>query len=105
MYRIIKKLHDKITTDYTLLLGLCKKHGQIWIWHYLSCLIGGEWKFLFVDKQTSLYLSYIYAWPSTWVLKPWVATQNWVAAYFGVGQRNDNGSHGSPTVEKLSKVV
>ncbi len=25
-YCIIKKLHDKITTDYTLLLGLCKKH-------------------------------------------------------------------------------
>ena len=32
-----------------------------------------------------------------WVLKPWVATQNWVTAYFVVGQRNDNGSHGSPT--------
>ena len=31
------------------------------------------------------------------VLKPWVATQNWVAAYFVVGQWNDNGSHGSPT--------
>ena len=26
------------------------------------------------------------------VLKPWVATQNWVAAYFFVGRRNDNGS-------------
>ena len=26
-----------------------------------------------------------------WVPKPWVA------AYFFVGQRNDNGSHGSPT--------
>ena len=25
-YCIIKKLHDKITTDYTLLLELCKKH-------------------------------------------------------------------------------
>ena len=25
-YCIIKKLHDKITTDDTLLLGLCKKH-------------------------------------------------------------------------------
>ena len=25
-YCIIKKLHDEITTDYTLLLGLCKKH-------------------------------------------------------------------------------
>ena len=33
----------------------------------------------------------------SWVLKPWVATQNWVVAYFVVGQRNDNGSHGSPT--------
>ena len=30
-----------------------------------------------------------------WVLKPWVATQNWVAAYFVVGRGTDNGSHGS----------
>ena len=32
-----------------------------------------------------------------WVLKPWVATQNWVAAYFVMGRGTDNGSHGSPT--------
>ena len=38
-YCIVKKLHDKITTDYTLLLGLCKRH-----------FFGDEWKILFVDK-------------------------------------------------------
>ena len=32
-----------------------------------------------------------------WVLKPWVATQNWVAAYFVMGRGTDNGWHGSPT--------
>ena len=26
MYCVIKKLHDKITIDYTFLLGLCRKH-------------------------------------------------------------------------------
>ena len=38
---------QQITSDYR---GCVKTLGRIWIWHYLSCLIGGEWKILFVDK-------------------------------------------------------
>ena len=41
-YCIIKKLLGCMVVQKTM--------GQICIWHYLSCLIGGEWKILFVDK-------------------------------------------------------
>ena len=60
-YCIIKKLHDKITTDYTLLLGLCKKH---WVKYgfgtisLVSLVVNGKFCFL-----TSPCLGYNYAWP------------------------------------------
>ena len=49
---IIKKLHDKITIDISYYLGCVKntRSNMDGFVHYLSCLIGGEWKILFVDK-------------------------------------------------------
>ena len=49
---------------------------------------GRVWSLLSTISEGVLYFIY---WSTPWVLKPWVAT------YFFVGQRNDNGSHGSPT--------
>ena len=59
----------------------------------------------FIEAQVGLFslaffIEYYYIHRAR-VLKPWVATQNWVAAYFVVGQRNDNGSHGSPTLQYI----
>ena len=48
---VIRKLHDKITTDYTMLMVLCKKHQDKYgfdTWSF--CLTGGAWKILLVDE-------------------------------------------------------
>ena len=51
VYCIIRKLHDKITTDYTMLMGLCKKHQDKYGFDtWSSCLTGGAWKILPVDE-------------------------------------------------------
>ena len=43
VYCIIRKLHYKIMTDYTMLMGLCKKHQDKYGFDTLSsCLTGGH---------------------------------------------------------------
>ena len=57
-YCITKKLHDKITTDYTLLMGLCKKH---WVKYgfdtisLASLLVNGKYCLL-TNKQVFLWV-------------------------------------------------
>ena len=46
VYCIIKKLHDKITTDYTLLLGLCRKHQDSWPISLARLVVNGKFCFL-----------------------------------------------------------
>ena len=51
VYCIIRKLHDKITTDYAMLMGLCKKHQDKYGFDtWSSCLARGAWKVLLVDE-------------------------------------------------------
>ena len=51
VYSIIRKLRDKITTDYALLMGLCKKHQDKYGFDtWSSCLISGAWKILLIDE-------------------------------------------------------
>ena len=51
VYCIIRKLHGKITTDYTMLMRLCKKHqDKCGFDTWSSCLTGGAWKILLVDE-------------------------------------------------------
>ena len=51
VYCIIRKLHDKITIDYTMLMRLCKKHQDKYGFDtWSSCLTGGAWKILLVDE-------------------------------------------------------
>ena len=58
MYCIIKILHGKITTDYTLLLGLCKKHwvkyGFVTI-SLASLMVNGEFCLL-TNKQVFVWV-------------------------------------------------
>ena len=65
-YCIIKKLHDKITTDYTLLLGLCKKHWVKYGFDTISlaslvvngkfCLVTNKQVFVWVISMLGLVL-------------------------------------------------
>ena len=57
-YCIIKKLHDKITTDYTLLLGLCKKHWVKYGFDTISIasVVNGKFCLLTNKSLFGLYL-------------------------------------------------
>ena len=74
VYCIIRKWHDKITTDYTMLMRLCKKHQDKYGFDtWSSCPTGGAWKILLVDEWKSLYLNYIYVWPDACWTTPGIA--------------------------------
>ena len=63
-YCIVKKLHNKITTDYTLLLGLCKKHWVKYVFGTISlaslvvngkfCLLANKQVFVWVISMLCL---------------------------------------------------
>ena len=56
VYCIIRKLHYKIMTDYTMLMGLCKKHQDKYGFDTLSsCLTGGARKILLVFVLTNMH--------------------------------------------------
>ena len=51
VYCKIRKLHDKITTNYTMLMGLYKKHWDKYGFDtWSSCLTSGAWKILLLDE-------------------------------------------------------
>ena len=66
VYCIIRKLHDKITTHYTMLMGLCKKHQDKYgfdPWCPLALLVVHGKFCLLMNKKVSTWVIGIFVWP------------------------------------------